>query len=110
MLHREIDRIIENIKSEIDDKNSQNFARLDKKEDEINRNISQISQVINELKLVLASEEFWWISKYKSRNDEFRKLPQYAQVPITIFQPNEIKRERLIEQIGYLTPLSSTTE
>ena len=110
VLHREIDRIIENIKSEIDDKNSQNIARLDKKEDEINRNISQISQVINELKLVLEAEEFWWISKYKSRNDEFRKLPQYAQVPITIFQPNEIKRERLIEQIGYLTPLSSTTE
>ena len=49
-LHTEIDTIIQGMKSEIDDMDAQHIAAIDRQEDAINRTITEMTQVIQDLK------------------------------------------------------------
>ena len=75
MLHQEIDSIIQEMQSIIDDDDAQFLALSEKREKQIKRNISQISEIILNLKRLLESGNVNIVSKYKSRNQEFRMLP-----------------------------------
>ncbi|XP_078321445.1 uncharacterized protein LOC111114215 [Crassostrea virginica] len=50
------------------------------------------------------------VSKYKSRNDQFRQLPPKHKISFQNFQPQQINREKLIELIGFVPPSSIETE
>ena len=82
MLHQEIDNIIQEMQSKIDDDDAQYLALSDKREKEIKRNISQISEIILNLERLLESGNVNIVSKYKSRNQEFRMLPPIPKVLI----------------------------
>nr|XP_022338021.1 uncharacterized protein LOC111133699 [Crassostrea virginica] len=110
MLHKEIDSIIQEMQSKIDDDDAQYLALLDKREKEIKRNISQISEIILNLKRLLESGNVNIVAKYKSRNREFRMLPTIPNVSVPNFQPQEINREELLKQFGSLTHLSKDEE
>ena len=49
-LHTEIDTIIQGMKSDIDDMDAQHIAAIDRQEDAINRTITEMTQVIQDLK------------------------------------------------------------
>nr|XP_022305047.1 uncharacterized protein LOC111112040 [Crassostrea virginica]XP_022305048.1 uncharacterized protein LOC111112040 [Crassostrea virginica] len=109
-LHREIHTIIQRKQSEIDEMNAQHLAAIEKQEDETNKALHEIKQVIQDLKSLLDTSDVGLVSKYRSRIAEFRKLPTKLKISLPNLLPQKINREELLKQIGFLSHLSIETE
>ncbi|XP_078312157.1 uncharacterized protein LOC144618941 [Crassostrea virginica] len=109
-LHKEIDVIIQSKQTEIDVMDSKHKTALDKQEDAINNTITEIKQVIQDLKSLLDTSDVSLVSKYQSRVGEFRKLPPKLKISLPYFNALKINREQLLKQFGSLTVSSIETE
>nr|XP_022308271.1 E3 ubiquitin-protein ligase TRIM36-like [Crassostrea virginica] len=109
-LHREISTIVQRKQSEIDDMNNQHLTAIEKQEDVINKTLHEIKQVIMYLKSLLETSDVSHVSKYKSRNGDFRKLPPKLKISLPNFQPQRIDSEHLLTQFGSLSSLLIETE
>lgn len=108
--HRKIDSIIRKLTSDIKETESEHLAFLKEQEDDINHNMSEITQSIVELKKLLVSNDGCRFSEYISRNSEFRIFPPKLISSLPSFSSKEIDTEQLIQQFGSLSALSTTTE
>lgn len=107
--HREIENFVRKLKSDIKESESKHLAFLKEQEVGINH-ISEIKQIIVELKKNLDSNDSCLISKYKSRNVEFRKLPPKLIISLPSFTYHRIITKKLIQQFGSLSAWSIKTE
>ncbi|XP_078331295.1 uncharacterized protein LOC111106367 [Crassostrea virginica] len=107
-LHTEIDTIIQGMKSDIDDMDAQHIAALDQQEVAINHTITEITQIILDLKRLLDTSDVCLVSEYTSRTEEFRSFPAWFHVTLPTFTPQEINREQIHQQIGSLSELVIT--
>nr|XP_022316870.1 uncharacterized protein LOC111120450 [Crassostrea virginica] len=78
-LHREIDIIIQGMKSEIENMEAQYIAAKDRQEDAINQTMSELTQIILNLQNLLDYNDFCLVSEYTSRTEAFRSLPAQFQ-------------------------------
>ena len=107
-LHKEINSLIQRKQSEIEAMDKQHLAAITTQEDVINKALHEIKQVILDLQKLLDSDDVCLVSEYTSRNGDFRSLPAQFQVTLPTFNPQEINREQLYQQLGSLSQLLIT--
>lgn len=110
--HREIDTIMKNLQSEIDDVELDQLSSFDKEEEKLTTKLNEISQVIEDVSKILDSNDILLFSDYafKSRLEEFRKLPPQLKLSLPSFFPGRINRGHLQEEFGSLSKPSMTKE
>nr|XP_022308232.1 uncharacterized protein LOC111114241 [Crassostrea virginica] len=86
------------------------LVAIEKQEAVINKALNEIKQVIVHLKGLLETSDIGHVSKYKSRNRDFRKLPPKLRISLPNFQPQRIDTQQLLKQFGPLSSLSIETE
>ncbi|XP_078311396.1 uncharacterized protein LOC111132774 [Crassostrea virginica] len=109
-LLKEIDAFIQSKQIEIDVMDSKHQIALDKQEDAINHTLTEIKQVIQDLKSLLDTSDDSIVLNYKSRIEKFRKVPSKFRVTLPKFLPYQTNRDQLLQQFGSLTALSIETE
>ena len=85
---------------------AEHIAAIDRQEDAINHTITEITQVIQDLKRLLDTSDVCLITEFTFRTEEFTSLPAQLQVTsLPTFNPQEINREQIHQQIGSLSKL-----
>uniref|UniRef100_A0A8W8NNX2 B box-type domain-containing protein n=2 Tax=Magallana gigas TaxID=29159 RepID=A0A8W8NNX2_MAGGI len=108
--HRDIDFVINKMKSEIDEIKVKHRDILRKHLDEIKQIQSLIKQTFLALRKIEKSTDISSTNEYSSKIREFRKFPPKVQVSLPTFIPKPIKRKQLYSLYGQITPLSTSTK
>uniref|UniRef100_K1QYA1 Tripartite motif-containing protein 71 n=1 Tax=Magallana gigas TaxID=29159 RepID=K1QYA1_MAGGI len=108
--HREIDIVINKMKTEINEIKVKHRDILKKHLNEIKQTQSLINQTLVAIKEIEKSTQVSPVIKYNSKIHEFSKLTPKVQVSLPTFFPEPINREKLYSLFGQITPLSTATE
>nr|XP_034305100.1 tripartite motif-containing protein 45-like [Crassostrea gigas] len=108
--HREIDIVINKMKTEISEIKVQHRDILQKHLNEIKQIQSLIKQSLLAIREIEKSTEVSPTIEYSSKIREFSKLPTKVQVSMPTFIPKPIDREKLYSLFGQIIPLSTATE
>ncbi|XP_019923976.3 protein lin-41-like [Magallana gigas] len=108
--HREIDIIINKMKTEISEIKEKHRDILQKHLNEIKQIQSLIKETLQTIRKIEKSTEIAPAVEYSSKIREFSKLPPKVQVSLPTFLPKPIDCEKLYSLFGQITPLSTATE
>eukprot|EP00105_Crassostrea_gigas_P044214 XP_019928362.1 PREDICTED: uncharacterized protein LOC109620411 [Crassostrea gigas] len=106
--HREIDIVVNKMKSELSEIKAKHRDILQKHLNEIKHIQSLIKETLQTIRKIEKSTEVSPTIDYSSKIREFSKLPPKVSLPTFISKP--IDREKLYSLFGYITPLSTATE
>uniref|UniRef100_A0A8W8JMB8 Tripartite motif-containing protein 2 n=1 Tax=Magallana gigas TaxID=29159 RepID=A0A8W8JMB8_MAGGI len=99
------DAIVKILKANADKLESNARALLDKQEIEIQQSIAEIKQSIADVRKLLEHNDVVSVSAYKTRNNEFRRLPYKAMIPLPSIYPYKIDKEPIYKHFKSLSPL-----
>lgn len=68
---------------------------------------SLIRQNVESLKKITKSNEILQIIEYNCESKDFSKLPSLLQVSLPTFSPKPIEKDKLLNNFGDLSPLST---
>nr|XP_022290518.1 uncharacterized protein LOC111102160 [Crassostrea virginica] len=80
----------------------QHLAAIEKQGVAINQSAAEIKQIVLDLKRLLGTSDVCLVLKYKSRNEEFRRLPDQFRVVLPTFTHQVINKEQINQCIGSL--------
>ena len=107
----QLDSIVQSMRNEIDERKVQLTVAIDRREEEINNKVNEVTKIIGDLKILQDSDDVCRVTDYTSRNAEFLSLPAQFQVTFPTFTSRTIDREQIIQQFGSLsyTPTNNLT-
>uniref|UniRef100_K1Q1T9 Tripartite motif-containing protein 3 n=1 Tax=Magallana gigas TaxID=29159 RepID=K1Q1T9_MAGGI len=109
--HREIDIVINKMKTELGEIKEKHRDILQKHLNEIKQIQSLIKETLQTIRKIEKSTEVSSTIEYSSKIREFSKFPAKVQVSLPTFIPKPaIDREKLYSLFGQITPLSTATE
>eukprot|EP00105_Crassostrea_gigas_P043321 XP_019927469.1 PREDICTED: uncharacterized protein LOC105339610 [Crassostrea gigas] len=108
--HREIDIVINKMKTELSEIKEKHRDILQKHLNEIKQIQSLIKETLQTIRKIEKSTEVSSTIEYSSKIREFSKLPPKVKVTLPTFIPKPIDREKLYSLFGQITPLSTATE
>uniref|UniRef100_A0A8W8LSG3 Tripartite motif-containing protein 3 n=2 Tax=Magallana gigas TaxID=29159 RepID=A0A8W8LSG3_MAGGI len=108
--HREIDIVINKMKTEIGEIKVKHKDILQKHLDEIKQIQSLIKQTLQAIRKIEKSTDVSLTTEYSSKIREFSKLPPKVKVTLPTFIAKPIDPEKLYSLFGQITPLSTATE
>ncbi|XP_065937806.1 tripartite motif-containing protein 2-like [Magallana gigas] len=108
--HREIDIIVNKMKTEISEIKVKHKELLQKHLNEIKQIQSLIKKTLHALRTIEESTEVSSTIEYNSKIREFSKPPPNVKVTLPTFISIPIDREKLYTLFGQITPLSTVTE
>uniref|UniRef100_A0A8W8LS87 Tripartite motif-containing protein 3 n=1 Tax=Magallana gigas TaxID=29159 RepID=A0A8W8LS87_MAGGI len=108
--HREIDIVINKMKTEISEIKGKHRYILQKHLDEIKQIQSLVKETVQAIGKIEKSAEVSLTIEYSSKIKEFSKLPPKVKVTLPTFIPKPIDSEKLYSLFGQITPLSTATE
>eukprot|EP00105_Crassostrea_gigas_P042948 XP_019927096.1 PREDICTED: uncharacterized protein LOC109620032 [Crassostrea gigas] len=108
--HREIDIVVNKMKTEISKIKVKHKELLQKHLNEIKQIQSLIKETLHALRKVEESTEVSSTIEYNSKIREFSKPPPKVMVTMPTFIPKPIDCEKLYVLFGQITPLSTVTE
>ncbi|XP_062569639.1 uncharacterized protein LOC134231677 [Saccostrea cucullata] len=107
--HREIDKVIEKNKEDINDKKNQHRDALNQHLNDIKKLAADIRQSILETEDILQSKEVIKSLSYEIKSEKFTKLPSKLIVKFPEFTENN-NRDQCSQLFGSLSSLSITTK
>uniref|UniRef100_K1QK40 Tripartite motif-containing protein 3 n=1 Tax=Magallana gigas TaxID=29159 RepID=K1QK40_MAGGI len=108
--NREIDVIINKMKTEISEIKEKHRDILQKHLNEIKQIQFLIKETLQTIRKIEKSTEVSTTIEYSSKIREFSKFPPKVQVSLPTFMPKPIDHEKLYSLFGQITPLSTATE
>ncbi|XP_062602283.1 uncharacterized protein LOC134263953 [Saccostrea cucullata] len=108
--HKEIDKIVNKLKTEIEEVKNKHLSTLKKHLDEIKQIIYQIQQTLLQLNRIDESNEVSMTMEYSSKMEELSILPHKVKISLPVFSPKSKDAEHLYTLFGSLTELTTKTE
>ncbi|XP_065929928.1 uncharacterized protein [Magallana gigas] len=108
--HREIDIVVNKMKTEISEMKVKHRDLLKKHLDEIKQTQALINQTLLAIEEIKKSTEVSPTIEYSSKIREFSKLPPKVKVTLPTFIPKPLDHKKLYNMFGQITPLSTATE
>lgn len=105
-MHSLIDHTMLELETEIATSGTKQLAALEKVEKDIDQRISEIKNIILDMKKLQDSNDISLISKYKSKNYEFKTYFPKTNVPFTNFSAPEMKLEEIQNIFGFLSNIT----
>ncbi|XP_065929339.1 uncharacterized protein [Magallana gigas] len=108
--HREIDIVVNKMKTEISEMKVKHRDLLKKHLDEIKQTQALIKHTLLAIEELKKSTEVSPTIEYSSNIREFSKLPPKLKVTLPTFIPKPLDHEKLYNLFGQITPLTTATE
>ncbi|XP_062621773.1 E3 ubiquitin-protein ligase TRIM71-like [Saccostrea cucullata] len=108
--HREIDKLVNKLKAEVDVMKNTQLQTLQKHLDEINKTMSDIKDEINSMETAIDTNELSKLFSVMSNVHTYRNLPDKILAPLPKFIPGKMKGEELSKLFGALSSSSLTSD
>ncbi|XP_062586147.1 uncharacterized protein LOC134247773 [Saccostrea cucullata] len=101
--HRQIDKLVQKLKAEVDEMKNTQLQILQKHLDEINKTMCDIKEEIDSLDVAVESNDLSKLFKLAFSVERYRNLPQKVLPSLPTFTPCKIKGQdlRISDEHGY---------
>ncbi|XP_048773505.2 E3 ubiquitin-protein ligase TRIM71-like [Ostrea edulis] len=108
--HREIDKLVQKLKADVEEMKTTQLHTLQKHLDEVNKKLSDINDEVNSIDVALDSNDMSKVFRVMPNVDEYKKLPQKILPSLPKFTPGRIQGQKLCKLFGTLSSISVQSE